>query len=312
MQTILGAGGVIGRELAQTLQKYTPDIRLVSRNPQKVNEGDQLHPADLRDPGQTDAAVAGSEVAYLTVGLPYRYQAWKSDWPVIMENVIEACRKHATRLVFFDNIYMYEGECLDPITESLPLNPPSNKGQVRAQIATRLMDHVQNGSLQALIARSADFYGPGTQGVSMLMETVIKPLAHNKKANWLGGADKKHSFTFTPDAARAVALLGNTEKAYGEVWHLPTASEPFTGAEWVRQIAEVLEVDPRYRVVGKGMVRFLGLFNPMMRESVEMMYQYDRDYVFDSTKFESTFDLKPTPYAEGIRQTVGSLSDKYH
>lgn len=312
MQTILGAGGAIGRELARALVPYTRNIRLVSRNPKKINDGDMLFPADLRNRDQADAAVAGSEVAYLTVGLPYRYDTWKEDWPQIMENTIDACTKHGTRLVFFDNIYMYDGTILDPITEDLPLDPPSRKGQVRAQIAARLMDHVQNGTLKALIARSADFYGPNTDNVSILTETVLKPLAGGKKANWLGGANNKHSFTYTPDAAMATALLGNSPEAYGQVWHLPTAPNPFTGEQWVAEVASALGVSPKFRVVGKGMVRFLGLFNPIMKESVEMMYQYDRDYVFDSSKFEKAFEMRPTPYLEGIREMVEKFNDQDH
>ena len=52
------------------------------------------------------------------------------------------------------------------------------------------------------------------------------------------------------------------------------------------------------------MVRMIGLFVPIMKEMVEMIYQYDRDYVFDSSKFEKRFDFKPTSYPEGIKEIV--------
>jgi nucleoside-diphosphate-sugar epimerase len=276
----------------------------VSRHPQKVDADNSLLAADLTDAKQADMAVKDSEIAYLTVGLPYKRKTWEATWPVIMQNVIEACLKHDTKLVFFDNIYMYDGQNLNPMKEDHPINPPSKKGQVRAGISCMLMDHVQNSGLKALIARSADFYGTGTDGVSILTETVFKPLKAGKKANWLGRADRKHSFTYTPDAAKATALLGNTAKAYGEVWHLPTAKAPFTGKEWVEQIAEALQTEARYRVAGKGIVRTLGIFHGIMRETVEMLYQYEQDYVFDSTKFETAFGMSPTPYREGIREVV--------
>lgn len=304
MQTILGAGGAIGSLLAKELINHTDRIRLVSRNPSRINKSDELFPADLLDATQTEDAVRGSEIAYLTVGLPYKAKVWEREWPVIMENVIRACMTHKTRLVFFDNIYMYDPSSLDPILETHSINPGSRKGKVRERIARMLTDHVKKGSLEALIARCADFYGPEIAGNSILTETVFKPLSQGKKANWLGRSDKKHSFTFTPDAAKATALLGNSPEAYGEVWHLPTAPDPFTGREWVEQVAAALEVEPRYREVGKGMVTFLGLFSSIMRETSEMLYQYDRDYVFDSSKFERHFGLKPTPYKEGILKVV--------
>lgn len=304
MQTILGSGGVIGIELAKELKNFTQEIRLVSRNPQKVNQDDELFAADLTKAVEVNKAVEGSEVVYLTVGLTYSVKVWETTWPEIMINVIEACKLHNAKLVFFDNIYMYDKNYLAHMNEETPINPSSKKGKVRDGIAKMLMDEVGKGNLQALIARAADFYGSGIKGNSVLTETVFKNLKNNKKANWLGSLKFKHSYTYTPDAGKAVAILGNTPDAYGQVWHLPTCSDPFTGKEWIENIAKEMGVKPKYQVASKLMVRILGLFMPIMKEMVEMIYQYDRDYVFDCTKFEKRFNFKPTSYIEGIRTIV--------
>lgn len=304
MQTILGAGGALGLELAKVLPNYSDRIRLVSRNPQKVNENDQLVAADLTDATQTMEAVKASEVAYLTAGLPYSLKVWEEQWPLIMKNVILACQAQGTRLVFFDNVYMYDKTSLNHMKEDHPINPPSKKGKVREQVANMLLDAIDKGDIRGLIARSADFYGPSIQGSSLLTEMVFKPLSQGKKANWMGKADKKHAFTYVPDAAKATALLGNTPNSYGEIWHLPTAPDPYTGEEWIRAIAKQLGVAPKYRVLSKGMLSFIGIFSPLMRELAEMVYQNDRDYVFDSSKFETAFNYTPTPYEEGIQEVV--------
>ena len=305
MQTLLGAGGIIGQELSKILPQYTEQIRQVSRQPTKVNPSDELFACDLTDAERVKEAVKGSEVAYLVAGLPYNIKVWQTTWPVVMKNVITACKLHHCKLVFFDNVYMYDPRHIPHMTEDTPINPSSEKGKVRAHIYQMLMNEVQEGSLQALVARAADFYGPHNT-TSMLIETVFKSLKQGKKANWLGKANYKHSFTFTPDAGKATALLGNTPDAYGQVWHLPTAAEPPTGKEWVEGFAREMQVAPKYREVGKGMVWVLGLFNGLMKELLEMLYQYDRDYVFDSSKFEKYFDFTPTSYEEGIRQTVAA------
>ncbi len=304
MQTILGAGGAIGRELAGVLPQYTDQIRLVSRTPTAVLGNEDLVSADLTDPQATASAVAGSEIVYLTVGLPYRTNIWQEKWPLVMRSTIDACRQHGARLVFFDNIYMYAPDRLDPIVETLPHRPATSKGKVRAAIVRMLWEAVERGEITAVIARCADFYGPDIKQNSVLTETVFKRLAAGKAAQWLGGADYKHSFTFTPDAAKATALLGNTPDAYGEAWHLPTASHPPTGREWVELIAQHYDAPPNIQVAPKWMVRLLGLFSADMREIAEMMYQYTQDYVFDSSKFEQRFGLQATPYEEGIRQVV--------
>lgn len=303
-QTILGAGGAIGRPLATELRKYTDKVRLVSRNPKKIHSDDELVSADLTHAEEVLNAVKGSEVVYLTAGLTYSVKVWRAQWPVIMKNVIAACKFHGARLVFFDNIYMYSGDKLNPITENLPIDPPSKKGAVRAEIAQMLLDAHSRGDIQGLIARSADFYGPGTGAVSVLNDLVFDKISRGKTANWLGNPKYRHSFTYVPDAARATALLGNTPDAYGEVWHLPTHADALTGKEWAEEVARQCGTQPKVRSVGRGMLKLMGLFVPIMRELVEMMYQYEQDYVFSSAKFDRRFGKVATSYQEGIARIL--------
>src|SRR5215471_17915089 len=156
MQTIRGANGVIARELSRQLRIYTDRIRQVSRSPKRVNPTDELFSADLLDAQATAAAVAGSSVAYLVAGLKYDYKVWQAQWPQVMRHAIDACKRHGSALVFFDNVYAY-GRVEGVMTEATPYNPCSRKGEVRARIATMLMDEVSRGELRAMIVRAADF-----------------------------------------------------------------------------------------------------------------------------------------------------------
>lgn len=311
MQTILGSGGAVGVELAKALKNYTNEIRLVSRKPQRVNDTDEFMPADLTNAADVRKAVQGSDVVYVTVGFQYNLKVWQETWPKFMESVIDACKEFNSKLVFFDNIYMYDPNYLNGMTEEAPVNPSSKKGKIRTQIAQMILDEVKAGRLTALIARSADFYGPGIKNSSMLNETVIKPLNSGKKANLMASAGFKHSYTYTPDAGKATAILGNTADAYNQVWHLPTAPNPPTGKEWVEAVARELGVKPKFQVAPKFLVRIIGLFVPIMKEIVEMMYQYDRDYVFDSSKFEKRFDFRATSYQDGIKEVISADYGKH-
>lgn len=304
MQTILGGGGTIGLELARVLPEYTDKVRIVSRNPRKVTPENEVHTANLLDPEEVLGAVAGSDVAYLAVGLPYKASVWETQWPVVMRNAIEACRTSGSKLVFFDNIYMYDRDYLSPMDEDTPVRPTTRKGVVRAKIADMLMEAVEKGKVDALIARCADFYGPGKQKNSVITQTVFERLAAGKSAQWLVSVNHIHSFTYTPDASLATAMLGNTDDAYGQVWHLPTAAKPPTGREWIDMIAEELQVKPRVQVASNFMMSAIGLFSPTLREVKEMSYQYDRDYDFRSDKFNRRFDFNPTEYKEGIKTVV--------
>lgn len=303
MQTILGANGTIGLLLAKELTRYTDRIRLVSRNPRKVNETDELYVADLSNPATVEKAVEGSEIVYLVVGFDYKLSVWEEKWPGLMRATIDACIKHNAKLVFFDNVYVYDINEIPHMTEDSVINPPSRKGAVRKLIADMIMDELKAGRLIALIARSADFYGPHNDK-SFVIEMVYKNLARGKAATWFVDANKKHSFTYTPDAAKATALLGNTNDAYNAVWHLPTHNNPLTGMEFTALFAREMKVKNRLSVIPSWMLKIIGLFVPILREMPEMLYQYDRDYFFDSSKFEKRFNFVPTTYSDGVMQTV--------
>jgi len=307
LQTILGSGGVIGIPLAKELSKFTTKIRLVSRNPKKVNPDDELFAADLTDETQVDKAVQGSEVVYLTVGFEYSLKVWKEKWPKVMSNVIGACKKHHAKLVFFDNIYMYNPDFLNGMTEETPIKPPSKKGEIRAFILNMILKAMKTGELTALIARAADFIGPKN---SLLSEMVYKDLKNGKKATWLADASKIHNFTFTIDAAHATALLGNTPEAFGQTWHLPTDRSLLTAKDWIEMFAKELKVEPKISVMPVWLLGILGIFVPILKEFKEMAYQYDRDYLFDSSKFEKRFGFKPATPQEAVRQTIKMIDSK--
>jgi len=306
MQTILGANGVIANEIARVLPQYTGKIRLVSRHPNKINENDELMVADLTSYGQTEKAVSGSEIVYLTAGLIYNTKIWSEQWPIIMQNAIDACKKHSSKLVFFDNVYMY-GKVNGWMTEELQYNPCSKKGEVRAKIATMLMDEVQKGNLIAQIARAADFYGKSPLSIVGVM--IFDKYAKQKKAQLMVSDQFKHSYTYIPDAGKATALLGNTESAYNQIWHLPTDKNVLTGKELIDLAAEAFDCKPEYMVLKKWMIKMAGLFNPIIKETIEMMYQIEGDYLFDSSKFDSAFDFEKTSYKNGMIETALMYAD---
>src|SRR5882724_3399223 len=175
MITILGAGGVIANEVVKLLSARKQPFRLVARHARPVPAATEIISADLSDKDQAIRAVAGSSIVHLLVGLKYDHKLWAEMWPRIMANTIEACKRAGARLIFFDNVYMY-GKVSGPMTEETPFNPRSRKGEIRAKIATTLMNEWKSGALTGMIARSADFYGPDAQNaVPNLL--VFEPLA---------------------------------------------------------------------------------------------------------------------------------------
>lgn len=306
MQTVLGANGQIAEELTRELYRnHTQDIRLVSRNPRRVHDTDELFSADLTDPAATEAAVEGSEIAYLTVGLPMDSELWESQFPVMMANVIAACQKHGTKLVFFDNTYMYPRTSATQ-TENTAFEPSGRKATVRARMATMLQGAMDAGTIEAVICRAPEFYGPGkTQSLSNSM--VFNRIKAGERPFVPLSANTKRTLIWTPDASRAMALIGNTPDAYGQTWHLPVDPDRLTYKQMVGIASEVTGRAISYTTIPRVAFAVGGLFNKSVKEAEELLPRYRVDNVFDSSKFAARFpDFDVTTYRAGITELLQS------
>ncbi|MCU4671834.1 NAD-dependent epimerase/dehydratase family protein [Microbacterium fluvii] len=300
MQTILGAGGQIGTELARELHdRYTTRLRLVSRHPKRLHDTDEVVAASLLDAEQTDAAVSGSDIVYLTVGLPPNAKMWAEQLPVMMRNTIDACERHGAKLVFFDNTYMYPmtGE---PLTEDTPFDPRGPKAKTRALVTTMLLEAMSAGRVEAVICRAPEFYGTGkTQSFTNTL--FLDPIQKGEKPRVPLRDDTLRTLIWTPDASRAMALLGNTPSAYGQTWHLPCDS-PLTYRQLAGVASGVWGKEVRYTVMPKIAFQAAGLFDRGARGILELLPRYAHDSIFVTDKFAHAFpDFRVTTYREGIQ-----------
>lgn len=308
MQTILGANGQIANELAKELRKnYTADIRLASRSPRKVNESDILSPANLLDYKQTASAVKGSDIAYLTVGLPMSTRLWQQEFPTIMRNVMNACIEHNAKLVFFDNTYMYPQSNI-ALTEETRFDPVGPKGRVRAQIANMLIDAVSRGELKAVICRAPEFYGPDKTR-SITNSQVFENIKKGKKPKILLRDDTLRTLIWAPDASKATALIGNTPDAYNQTWHLPCDDNRLTYKAIVDHASTICGRQISYKILSKYSLKMAGLFNKQVREILELLPRYEQDNIFVSDKFKKRFPrFEITGYTLGIEIMLSNNS----
>lgn len=305
--TILGAGETIGEALKQEFTKRAlpnTTVRMVRRTSSVSN--DPLFEnigSDILDAKFVNNAVRGSDIVFLLAGLPYNFKTWQSQWHIVMQNAIDACTEHKAKLIFFDNVYMY-GKINGRMTEETPFNHCSKKGEVRAHIAQMLLDAIESKKITGMIARAADFYGPNTP-LSMFTALVVENALKGKSPQALVRTDAKHSFTFTPDCGRALLDLALDSSAYNQTWHLPTYKPALTAQEMSDAFLKLIPSEKRkMQVLSKTILSILGLFVPILRELKEMLYQYDSEYYFDSTKFEKHFGYRATNYEVGLEQTA--------
>ena len=305
MHTILGAGGPVANALTRELISNKQPVTLVSRRPTKFTDANiTWKRADLLNYDELAAACEVSNVIYLCACLVYDAKIWAVQWPIIMRNVINVTKKEKARLIFFDNVYMY-GLVNGPMLETTPYHPVSEKGKIRAGIASMLMDEVKEGNIRASIARAADFYGTDSMNAVFDM-LLLDKYAKKQTAQWTGSVKTLHNFSYISDMGKAMYLLGQNSDSDNQIWHLPTA-KPMRGKEFIELAASIYHVKPKFFAINKFSMWLFGLFNKPARGVVEMFYQFDHDYIFDSSKFEKAFNFKPTSYADGIKELSETL-----
>lgn len=299
---ILGAGGAIGNVLANELIVNNESVKLISRSIHKF-DGAETVKADILNLHEIKNAIDENSIVYLLVGLRYDKAIWKEQWPKVLQNVVTACEWKKSKLIFFDNVYMY-GKVDGVMNENTMFKPVSRKGEIRAKLNEYLLSEISNRNINAIIARSADYYGPFGDNTSVANMFMIKKLIEGKKAQLFVNADKRHSYTYTGDCGKALYMLAKNDKAFNQIWHMPTAGPALTGEEFVDMVIRKLKIKSNYTVMKKWMIKLAGLFNTEASEAYEMLYQNEFDYIFDSTKFEKYFSFKPTPYEKGIEDTI--------
>lgn len=305
LHTILGANGTIAKELLPILLSNNKEVRLVSRSPKSM-QGVQTRQANVLNFEELYDALEGSSYVYMVIGLAYNHKIWQRDWLKIMQNVIRACKATKAKLIYFDNVYMY-GKVNGVMTEETPYNPCSKKGKVRAEVARLLQTEMKAGTIDAIIVRAVDFYGPDVIEKSIIGMMVFANLKKGKSAQWLVNADLPRALSYVPDAAKGMYLLAISPNSYGQVWHLPTAQPTLTGREFIKLSVKYMHASDKVSVLPKWFLNLFGLFNKDIKEICEMLYQNEFPFQFSSEKFEKAFHFVPTSYEEGIKNTAESF-----
>src|SRR5215510_621257 len=299
LSVVLGTGP-LGLAVARELSARGQRVRAVSRSGSlDLPDGVEVGMANLADKADVRQACAGAGVVYHCASPPYH--RWGELHPPLMAAIIEGAAAAEAKLIFGDNLYAY-GRVDGPIVEDLPYRAAGPNGRTRARIAADLMSAHEQGRVRAAIGRGSDFFGPHARQ-SQVGERVFARALAGKRAQLLGDPDASHSVTYIEDFARALVTLGERQEALGGVWHVPN-DQAVSTRRFVEMVFQELGRPVRLQVTPGWAVAMVGLFNPMIRAVTEQLYQVERPWVVDSSKFERTFGWSATPLREAIRATV--------
>jgi len=300
LHVVFGTGQV-GRALAARLSGLGIAVRSVSRHrPAALADGVDWRAANANDPEAATEAASGAAVVYQCLNAPYIQ--WPDLFPPLQRNVLTAAERADALLVTLENIYGYGPTGGKPMTEDLPLAATSSKGRTRAAMTGELLAAAEAGRARITVGRASDFFGAGVRQSCLGARVFANALAA-KRADFIGDPSLLHTYSYVPDIAAGLATLGTDKRAVGQIWHLP-GPETVATQEIMDLVAVELKHPVGIRNVSKFALRAMGLVNPMMRELVEMSYQFEEPFVLDTTKYESTFGVSGTPLATAITDTL--------
>jgi len=285
LQVVLGAGGGTGRAIVDELARQGRHVRAVARREiVGLPAGVEQVRADLSAPEEASRAIAGATVVYHAA--QPAYDKWPGNFERLNASVGDAAAAAGARLVFADNLYMY-GPGSSPMLETTPQRAADRKGAQRIRLAADLLARHRRGELEVAIGRSSDYFGPhGTN--SGAGERAFGALVAGKSAAATGRIDVEHSFSYLPDLARGMVVLGDRDEAAGRAWHLPVM-DPITVRAFLERAFAVAGMPVKIRVDGPLMLRAAGLFVPMAREVGVVMYQWTEPFISDWSAFEAAF-----------------------
>ena len=302
LHVVVGGTGAIGSAVVEELVRRGHRVRSVARREHTIQSGLEAHVADVMDRQQAIEAIAGASVVYQCAAPAYT--RWAEEFPALQANVADAAEQAGARLVVVENLYMY-GPTDGPMRETTPMAATGKKGMLRARLSRDLLQRHADGRLRVAIGRASDYYGPGAVN-SAVGEQFFAAVARDKAVRWMGRLDQPHVLSYLPDIAAGLVTLGEHPEADGQVWHLPV-SPALTGAEWSARTAAIAGRPVTPSRVTRPMLIALGLFVPLLRELRETLYQWERPWLVDDSKFRDAFGARATDTDEGIRRALEGL-----
>jgi nucleoside-diphosphate-sugar epimerase len=298
LHVIFGTGP-LGKWTARELLRQGKRVRMINRSGQATGlpEGVELVKADAYDTRQTVALTADATAVY-QCAMP-AYHDWVQKFPPLQAAILEGAAAAGAKLIVAENLYMY-GQPDGPLTEESPLHPHTRKGKVRLAMTQALAEAQRAGRVRVAIARASDFFGPDD---TVWARMLFIPALRSKPAMMLGRLDQPHTFTYVADFGKTLATLGLRDEALGHVWHVPS-NPPVTQAQLLELVGQAIGKPVRGMPTGALILSLVGLSNPDAGELVEMLYEFNRPFVLDSSAAQRAFGLAPTPLPEAVQATV--------
>jgi len=304
---ILGFTGGIGRAVAVALSKRGILMKVLVRDTKKASQytegldNIEIVEGDVSKPDDLAKTFEGVDYVHYCINVPYNL--WEEKALRLLKNCVDAATKHKTKLIFPGNVYVYGHAKYNPVDEKHPHGAHTKKGQIRMEMEEMLALAKKDEGLDYTIVRMPDFYGPFV--INGFSEQLFINAIKGKAMRWVGKMDIELEVIYIEDGGEAMVMAALSDKSSGEVFNIPGINST-TSRKYLQEIVDQAGGKSKYSAMDSDLIfNIFGLFNPVVKELIEMLYLKREKLILDGQKFQDTIGTLPvTEYSEGIKKTL--------
>ena len=303
LNVVIGASGGVGSAVTRLLAGDSVNVRAANRSgsfdaPAAV----ETVATDALDAETVRQTCAGAATVFHCAHPEEDY----SQFVPMTENIVAGAEAAGAKLIMAASAYPY-GKVDGPMTEDMPYHPEAPSGEYHARGAEIVMEAHEAGRVRAAIGRASNYFGPnaGRTWPGIDFEDARK----GETAQVIGDVDEPHTYTYVDDFANALITLAENEQALGQVWHVPGA-ETLTTRQFLEMVYSEANHELNIRAGSRFILTVMGWFNSDIVPALEVLYQFERPFILDDTKYRTAFGGEATPSEVAIRRTLGWFQDR--
>jgi nucleoside-diphosphate-sugar epimerase len=299
--TVLGVTGHCGLSIAKAFLAAGWQVRGMARKNRKPIPGVTFVAGDANNIEDMKAAVADSAFVVHALNLPYH--EWdEGRMETQMSNVLKAVALPGRTLLYPGNIYNYAATDRKIYTDT-PQHPETPRGAIKVRCEEMLRAHVAKGDMQAFILRAGDFYGPDSADdfydLAMLRE------ANKGKIALMGERTTKHTWAYLPDFAEAFVKTAAARHTLAAFENFHFKGHFISNGALAAAIQNAASQKLKVGKMPWGLLRMVGLFQPMMRELCKMQYLWSNEMALVDPKLDALLGEDfGTPMEEAVATTA--------
>lgn len=304
---IIGINGNFGSEMSKALLNRGWQLKVLLRDPAKkphwLPESSSVIAGAAEDEQLVAEAAKNTDLIVYAANPPYHL--WRQLAMKTLEPSVKAAEQYGIRLLFPGNVYAF-APSESPINENTPMQPPTDKGEIRQRMENRLLQASKQGA-KVLIVRAGDFISPDS--ADTWFSRIIKKHRSGIKLALPHNSQHVHFWCYLPDLCTNSAELLDSPLPDLQVLHDPGLR--LDKSDWL-EACHRLGLPVKVSAFPWWFISLAALFSPLLREVNKMRYLWQQPVLLDGREWQKQQNgkLQHTPFDQILKRWLKDNSGR--